>query len=113
MQNLIENAAKYMRDQKQPRIEIGAKQEAGETVCFVSDNGIGIEPRYHEKVFGLFEKLNKNAEGTGVGLTVVKRIIETHGGRIWVESDQRTEGTTFCFTLPQPSDDGKGRSTAL
>lgn len=69
-------------------------------LCHVRDNGQGIEPAYHEKVFGLFERLNAKQEGTGVGLTLVRRIVEVHGGRIWVESDGKGQGSTFYFTLP-------------
>jgi len=98
-ENLIENAAKYMGNQKEPLLEIGVR--AGlEPILFVRDNGMGIEPKYHAKIFGLFEKLNPNSEGTGIGLAIIKRIIETHGGRIWVESDGLGTGSTFCFTIP-------------
>ena len=62
---------------------------------------MGIEPRYHQKIFGLFEKLDAQAEGTGLGLAIVRRIVEVHGGRIWVESEGKGCGSTFCFTLPQ------------
>jgi len=67
-----------------PRIRIGARSEQGETLFFVSDNGMGIDPRYHQRVFELFDKLDPRAEGTGVGLALVKRIIELHGGRVVV-----------------------------
>ena len=98
LQNLIDNAVKYLGDQESPRIEIGIR--AGkETVIFVSDNGVGIDPAYHEKVFGLFERLDAEEEGTGIGLALVKRIVELHGGRIWVESEGKGQGSTFCFTL--------------
>ncbi len=100
LQNLIDNAAKYMGDQPEPRIEIGCRREGTEIVCFVRDNGAGIEPRYHDKIFGLFEQLDPEAEGSGVGLALVKRIVEIHGGRLWVESDGPGQGSTFCFTLP-------------
>lgn len=99
-QNLLENAAKFMGDQKDPRIEIGWRKDGEETVLFVRDNGLGIEPRYQGRVFGLFDKLDARAEGTGVGLAIVKRIIELHGGRIWVESEGALKGASFCFTLP-------------
>jgi signal transduction histidine kinase len=100
MQNLIENAAKFMGGQKEPLIEIGALEKGGETFCYVQDNGIGIDPRYHEKIFDLFDKLDQNMPGTGVGLAIVKRIIEIHKGRIWVESEGRGQGSTFYFSIP-------------
>ena len=99
-QNLIDNAAKFMGDQPNPRIEIGQNGETdGKPVFFVRDNGIGIEPEYKERIFGLFNKLNSQTEGTGIGLALVKRIIEFHGGRIWVESEPG-RGAIFSFTLP-------------
>ncbi len=101
MQNLLENAIKYFGQQAEPRIEIGFSLSDGAPACYVRDNGIGIPPKYHEKVFGLFERLSHDDEGSGVGLTQVKRIIELHGGRIWIESTGVAgEGTTFWFTLP-------------
>jgi signal transduction histidine kinase len=106
LQNLIDNAVKFMGDQPEPRVEIGAQQTGEETVCYVRDNGMGIEPRYQDKVFGLFERLDKIPEGTGIGLTLVKRIIEVHGGRIWVESEGVGCGSTFYFTLPCFAEDG-------
>jgi signal transduction histidine kinase len=99
LQNLIDNAAKYMGDQPQPRIEIGSRRDGDETVYYVRDNGIGINPSYHQRIFGLFDQLDQKAEGSGIGLTLVKRIVETHGGRIWVESEGQGEGSTFCFTI--------------
>ncbi len=100
LQNLIDNAAKYMGNQPSPRIEIGHQGvENGQLVFFVKDNGMGIDPEHHERIFGLFNKLDAKSEGTGVGLALVKRIIEVHGGRIWVES-QAGKGATFFFTLP-------------
>jgi signal transduction histidine kinase len=65
----------------------------------VRDNGLGIDPRYHEQIFGLFNKLDHESVGVGVGLTIVKRIVEVHGGRVWVESAGEGHGSTFCFTL--------------
>jgi signal transduction histidine kinase len=99
-QNLIDNAVKYLGDQPAPRIEIGVRARDGEQVFFVRDNGIGIEPRYHDKVFGLFEKLDPKSEGTGLGLALVRRIVELHRGTIWVESDGPGTGSCFFFTLP-------------
>ena len=99
-QNLLDNACKFMGDQKEPRIEIGVEIRDNETVFFVRDNGIGIDERYQTKVFGLFEKLNPKAEGTGIGLALIKRIVEIYGGRIWIESAGRGLGTNFLFTLP-------------
>jgi len=99
LQNFIDNAVKHMGRQSEPCIEIGARQVNGEDVYYVRDNGIGIEPRYHENVFGLFNKLDKASDGTGVGLAIVRRIIEVHGGRVWVESKGKEKGSTFCFTI--------------
>lgn len=106
-ENLLSNAAKFMGEQPHPQVEVGARQTANETIFYVRDNGIGIEPQYHDKVFGLFEKLNPQSEGTGVGLAVVKRIIELHGGLIWVESAGAGHGSTFCFTLGAPAPVGQ------
>jgi len=103
LQNLVDNAAKFMGAQKEPRIEIGQRgedAEQGMPVFFVKDNGMGIPREHHERVFGLFNKLDPLADGTGIGLAIVKRIVEVHGGRIWVESEAR-KGSTFYFTLPK------------
>jgi signal transduction histidine kinase len=104
VQNLVDNAAKFMGDQQTPRIEIGTKTENDRPLFFVRDNGIGIAPEQHERVFGLFNKLDSNTEGTGIGLALVKRIVEVHSGRIWVESDGKGNGTAFYFTLSGPTD---------
>jgi PAS domain S-box-containing protein len=104
LQNLVENAIKYMGPQPEPHIEIGARQDGDNIVCFVRDNGIGIDPDYHEKIFGLFDQLDQKVEGSGIGLALVKRIIEIHGGRIWVESEGQGRGATFCFTLAAKSE---------
>lgn len=98
-QNLIDNAAKFMGDQPKPCIDIGVKGEMdGMPIFMVSDNGIGIASAYKEKIFGLFDKLDARTEGTGIGLAIVKRIVEFQGGRIWVESEPG-RGATFFFTL--------------
>ena len=100
LQNLIDNAIKFMGDQPSPHIEIGTSiNDRSETIFYIKDNGIGIAPEFQERIFGLFNKLTSDSEGTGIGLALVKRIIEVHGGRVWVES-QVGKGTTFYFTLP-------------
>ncbi len=99
-QNLVENAAKFAGDRANPRVEVGMRSTGGDRVFFVRDNGRGIEPRFLERVWNLFEKLDPAAEGTGVGLALVRRIVEAHGGRAWAESDGPGSGATFCFTLP-------------
>jgi PAS domain S-box-containing protein len=104
-QNLVDNAVKFMGEQEMPRVEIGSERAGGETVFFVRDNGIGIDPRNQSRIFDLFEKLDPGVEGTGIGLALVKRIVELHGGRIRVESEGSGSGTTFRFTMP-------GRRTA-
>ena len=98
-QNLIDNAVKFMGDQAAPRVEIGIEPADGDQVIFVRDNGKGIDPRYQAKVFGIFEKLDAGAPGSGMGLALVKRIVEQHGGKIGVESEGLGHGTTFRFTL--------------
>ncbi|MEM7353205.1 MAG: ATP-binding protein [Acidobacteriota bacterium] len=101
-QNLVENAVKYMGDQAQPKIHIASRRQGDETVVFVEDNGMGIDPEDHGRIFDLFERLdNEQSNGSGVGLAVVQRIIEAHSGRVWVESEGRGRGSTFCFVLPQ------------
>ncbi|HKO50724.1 MAG TPA: PAS domain-containing protein [Polyangiaceae bacterium] len=99
-QNLIDNAIKFSHAVSAPRIELLAEQVDAEIVLRVRDNGIGIDPRDQHKLFGLFEKLHPEMEGTGIGLALVKRIIDVHGGRIWVESAGPGRGTTVSFTLP-------------
>ena len=99
MQNLITNAVKFMGDQPQPVIRIGFEEINGEHIFSVRDNGIGIAKDHQERMFELFSKLDPNTDGIGIGLGMVKRIIDTHGGRIWVESEGAGKGTTFKFTL--------------
>ncbi len=101
-QNLVDNAVKFIGDQPQPRIEIGLRrdEEGRERIFFVRDNGIGISEEKREKVFGLFDKLDKSSRGSGIGLALVKRIVKIHGGRIWVESAGLGKGSCFCLTLP-------------
>jgi len=101
--NLLENAVKFMGAEPSPRIDVGLRDDRGETVFFVRDNGIGLAPEDADRVFLMFEKLDSRVEGTGLGLSLVQRIVEAHGGRVWAESEGRGRGTTFCFTLPLSS----------
>ena len=109
-ENLIENAAKYTSRQTQPLIEIGTRRQGDQQVIYVRDNGQGIDPRFHNRIFELFEKLDPDTEGPGIGLAITRRIIEVHGGRIWVESEGEGTGSTFCFTLPGGNQVVAGRS---
>jgi len=108
-QNLISNSLKYCRDTP-PRVHFSAEQKGNEWLFSVTDNGIGIEPQYAERVFMIFQRLHSSSAypGTGIGLALCKRIVECHGGRIWVKSQAGT-GTTIYFTLPV-NQRGDGRS---
>ena len=100
MRNLIGNAVKYLGDVPEPRIEIGSVRRDDMIECWVRDNGIGIDPAYHEKIFEMFQRLNDvDVDGTGIGLAIVKKVVESGGGRVWVES-VRGEGATFRVTWP-------------
>lgn len=103
--NLISNAIKY-NDKPHPVVEVGCEERTdpqtgqAEYVIHVRDNGLGIKEEYFEKIFQIFQRLQRDDEGTGIGLTIVKRVVEWHGGRVWVESELG-KGTTFFFTLPK------------
>lgn len=101
LQNFIENALKFAQPGEPAKIEVGVSEiRDSEAVCFVRDQGVGVAPDYLIKVFGLFERLDPHKAGTGVGLALVKRIVEYHHGRVWLESDGEGKGSTFFFTLP-------------
>ena len=103
--NLISNAIKY-NDKSPPVIEVGSRETVNpdtnqvEHEFFVRDNGLGIKKEYFEKIFQIFQRLQRDEDGTGIGLTIVKRVVEWHGGRVWLESEENN-GTTFYFTLPK------------
>jgi signal transduction histidine kinase len=101
VRNLIGNAVKYLGDVPNPRIEIGTMSHESHVECWVRDNGIGIDPAYQDKIFVMFQRLNDiDVEGTGIGLAIVKKVVEGVGGRVWVESTLG-QGATFRFTWPR------------
>ena len=104
LQNLVGNSLKFHKPEEPPRIHIGAVQQGSEWLFSVRDNGVGFEPQYAERIFIIFQRLHHVGayEGTGIGLAIVKRIVEGHGGRAWAESTPGV-GTTFWFTLPTTS----------
>jgi len=101
-QNLIGNAIKFRKKDETLRIHVGVKEEKDEWRFSISDNGIGIERQYFERIFMVFQRLHTRDEypGTGIGLAICKKVVDRHGGRIWVESVQG-KGSTFVFTLPK------------
>ncbi len=108
MTNLLDNAVKYMGDQKQPRVVVGSRKDEAGLVLYVQDNGAGIAEQNLKKAFDLYERFNPEVPGTGIGLATVKRIIEAHGGKIEVKSEGEGRGATFVFTLPAAEKNGAG-----
>jgi signal transduction histidine kinase len=107
--NLLENAIKYTAGQPQPEIYIGCRSTDTEYILSIKDNGVGIPQQYLSKIFGLFERLDVSQEGTGIGLALVKRIVEFHGGQVWAESDGLGTGACFYVALPKmESNDDSG-----
>ena len=100
--NLISNAVKYTRSRPLPRVEIGCDEGEGETVYYLRDNRIGFDMKYADKLTQVFQKLHPNHEGSGVGLAIVKRVVEKHGGKLWAVSAPG-QGATFFFSLPKTS----------
>jgi len=110
--NLLANAIKFSRNQPKAVIKIGSREEKGETIVFVRDNGAGFDPRYADKLFGVFQRLHRQDEfeGTGIGLATVHRIVQKHGCRVWAES-QPGQGATFYFTVPTVVSSSETRET--
>lgn len=112
--NLIGNALKFSTKKAKPRVEIGSFVRNGATIVYVKDNGAGFDLQYADRLFGVFQRMHGATEfpGTGVGLAIVKRIVERHRGRVWAEALPE-EGATFYFTFdqtgtPGPDDEGAG-----
>jgi signal transduction histidine kinase len=104
--NLVSNAFKYLGDHPDHVVEVGAVDHRAAVEFYVRDTGIGIDPKYHTTVFEIFQRLcDSEAEGTGVGLAIVKKIVDAYGGRIWVESTSG-HGATFRFTWPKTGAEG-------
>jgi light-regulated signal transduction histidine kinase (bacteriophytochrome) len=99
--NLLSNSLKY-HGENNPEIEVGYDEDPGNWIFYVKDNGIGIDPKFFDKIFIIFQRLHNKSEysGTGIGLAICKKIVETHKGKIWVESEPG-KGSTFYFSIPK------------
>ena len=100
LQNLVGNALKFRSSEAPPRVELSALRDSHEWVVTVRDNGVGVDPDQASRIFEMFSRANSEAEGVGIGLAVCRRIIEAHGGRIWVEAADGG-GSAFRFTMPR------------
>jgi len=109
LENLLTNALKFKGEDRDLSIKIGCKTDQNKSIFFIRDNGKGLDPRDHERIFNLFERLNPEIPGTGTGLTIVRKIVQAHGGRIWVESDGIDCGSTFYFTFVEESQTSRFR----
>jgi len=103
IENLLKNSLKFSQNQQKPLIEIGFHIDKKERLFYIRDNGIGIDPSNLDSIFKLFERLNPEITGTGIGLTIAKHIVEAHGGKIWAESPGLGHGSTFYFTFAEES----------
>jgi signal transduction histidine kinase len=104
LENLLDNAWKFTSRHERARIELGVREEGGQPIFFVRDDGAGFDPSYAQDLFRPFERLHKESDfpGTGVGLAIVQRIVRRHGGRVWAEGLPE-QGATFSFTLADPN----------
>jgi len=109
-QNILENAVKFMNGKETPRITIRSYKKGNMIFFEIEDNGRGIDKRYQDRIFGLFEQLDAEAEGNGVGLSLVKRIIDYHGGSVEIQSPGKGLGTTVVFSLPAKKKDDEDES---
>jgi signal transduction histidine kinase len=106
--NLINNAIKFIGDQLSPKIRIGYEEKVDFYQFYVEDNGMGVQKEFQERIFDPFQRIytGKDIEGSGMGLSIVKKILEIHAGKVWVESE-KGKGSTFYFTLPKRSKNSK------
>jgi len=104
LQNLINNGLKYQKPNTKPHVHVGIEESAKQWKFFIKDNGIGMEERHLKKIFDVFLRLHRKDEyvGTGIGLSICKKIVERHGGEIWVDS-KKGKGSTFYFTIIKPN----------